>query len=145
MVLQSDRPVWTETRIVPHRFHRQALIDGLVELGGVRDVTDGFRPMKGRASDSDNAFIVHHAVGGRVKPEQADIYQDPTSLRDLFRYKLHHPGESDIRKPRLVFWIASADVCVVAGEPDLIELFGLVLPVGPLHRPAPSPRHPLEV
>src|ERR1700722_17271577 len=84
-------------------------------------------------------------VGRRIQSQQTLVDDDTVCFGHLLGNELHHPLQRDVRQPRLVLGIASSDIGVIAGEPDLIELLRFVLPVGPLHGAGASPRYPFEI
>src|SRR3546814_19316012 len=51
-----------------------------------------------------------------------------------------HPLERDIAQPRFILQVAAADIAVAAGEPDLVEPFGLLALIF-LYRAARPPSH----
>jgi hypothetical protein len=145
MVLQRLRPIWSEARKIADRCHGEPFVDGLMKLRRVGDIANCFGPMKPGASHSYHAFIVHHPVGRRVKAEEIPIHEYAASNRNLRRDKIDHPIERDVRKPRLVFGITPTDIGVVSGEPNLVKLLRLSVPIRPFHGAFPSPRYSLEV
>ena len=114
MVAQRRRPVRPIAGEITRAWQRQALVNRFVKRRLVGNVTNGPRPMKGRATDAHRAFVVHHTIAGGIEPQHSRVGEYPSRFRDLLRDKIDHPMEGDVRQARFIFGIAAADIGMVA-------------------------------
>src|ERR1700729_3902081 len=95
------------------------------------DWTQGFCPLESPSKISGLASVVLWTESIGAQLQKPRIYLNAVRLGcapvgEIYR-GLNHPLKRDVRQPRLVLRIASADVGVHSGKPDLVQPIGVTI------------------
>jgi hypothetical protein len=132
---QSNWSISLHNIILGYLIHIEAFVDGSVH-GSVAELlvvyfgqfASSVRPLYSEEAGGLNLIMLHPA---RIRIEAQNALIVFYSIRNDVRAG-EHPFQSGVRETRLVFCVATTDIGVIAGKPDLLECKIVVfIPVGP--------------